>query len=163
MTKEKKPIYIAADGTLFSTLEECLEHNKATKKGILADTRLYDIFKKDIESISSYIQEGRQFWLYDEKKRRHELITITYKRVNVAFYVKYGSQEEKAFFTTSIGSSLLRPRKIYVKDIANHLVKKGAYTNFDEAYNDVLRFYRDYGLYVPDGCEIDIDDLQKIQ
>lgn len=121
-------------------------------------TRLYDMFAKDIEGINDYIKVGRRFWMYNVKKGRHELITITYKRANVAFYVKDGGKEENAMFTNSPGASWLHPRHIYVDDVAKHLVKKGSYSNYDDAYNDVCRFYREYGIDVPDGCEIDIID-----
>lgn len=155
MTKEK-PVYIAADGTVFDTAEECLEHTKAENKKILSDTRLYDMLDKDIKSISDYIKTSRQFWMYNDKTRKHDLITVTYRRGNVAFYKKDGSDVENAFFANSAGACFLYPRHIYVDDIAKHLVKKGSYSNYDDAYKDVCRFYREYGIYVPDGCEIDI-------
>lgn len=153
---EEKPIYIATDGTVFDTAEKCIEHTKAENKKILADTRLYDMFDKDIESVSDYIKTGRQFWMYNEFTCRHELITITYKRGSVAFYKKDGENEEKHLLTRSIGASWLYPRHIYVDDVAKRLVKKGAYDNYNDAYKDVCRFYSNYGLYVPDGCEIDV-------
>jgi len=126
------------------------------KEKTIAETRLYDLFDKDIEDIADYIQTGRQFWIYNEQEKSHKLIEITYVRANVAFYKQLGSVEEKAFFTNSAGACFLYPRHIFVDDVVKHIVKRGNFENYGEAYKYVYTFFRKYPLDVPYGCEIDI-------
>ena len=121
-----------------------------------ADTRLYDMLDKDIESISDYIKTGRQFWVYNYKTDKYDLITVTYRRGNVAFYKKDGTDVENAFFVNSAGACFLYPRNIYVKDLANFMIKRGHFLSYKDSYDYVIRLLKEYTLYVPDGCEIDI-------
>lgn len=114
------------------------------------------MFDKDIEDIADYIQIGRMFWMYNEQKKSHELIEITYVRANVAFYKQVGSIEEKAFFKNSAGACFLYPRHIFVDDVVKHALKIGNFENYGEAYQDVYTFFRKYPLDVPDGCEIEV-------
>lgn len=124
----------------------------------IAETRLYDLFDKDIEDIADYIQVGRMFWMYNEQLKAYKLIEITYVRASVAFYKQVGSVEEKAFFKNSAGACFLYPRHIFVDDVAKHVLKRGWFENYGEAYQSVYTFFRKYPLDVPDGCEIDIID-----
>lgn len=122
------------------------------------ETRLYDLFDKDIEDIADHIQVGRMFWMYNEQEKAYKLIEITYVRAGVAFYKQVGSVEEKAFFKNSAGACFLYPRHIFVDDVVKHIVKRGKFENYGKAYQYVYTFFRKYPLYVPDGCEIDIID-----
>ena len=119
---------------------------------------LYELFDKDIEDIADYIQIGRMFWVYDEQEESYKLIEITYVRANVAFYKRVDSIEEKAFFTNSARACFLYPRHIFVDDVVKHVLKRGVFENYDEAYQYVCTFFRKYPLDVPEGCEIDIID-----
>lgn len=124
----------------------------------IAETRLYDLFDKDIEDIADYIKVGRMFWMYDEQRKEYGLIEITYVRANVAFYKQVSSIEEKAFFKNSAGACFLYPRHIFVDDVVKHVLKRGEFENYGEAYQSVYTFFRKYPLDVPNGCEIDIID-----
>lgn len=123
---------------------------------MIAETRLYDLFDKDIEDIADYIQVGRMFWMYNEQEKSYKLIEITYVRANVAFYKQVGSIEEKAFFKNSAGACFLYPRHIFVYDVVKHVSKRIKFENHGEAYQYVYTFFKKCSLDVPDGCEIDI-------
>ncbi len=123
---------------------------------IIAETRLYDLFDKDIESISCYIQKGRQFWMYNDKTYKYDLITITERRANVVFYKKSGFDNEEAFFAKSAGACFLYPRHLYVEDLANFMIKRGHFLSYKDSYDYVIRLLKEYPLYIPDGCEIDV-------
>lgn len=122
----------------------------------IAETRLYDLFDKDIEDIADYIQVGRMFWMYNELVGHYKLIEITYVRAGVAFYKQVGFIEEKAFFKNSAGACFLYPRHIFVDDVVKHVLKRGGFENYGEAYQSVYTFFRKYPLDVPYECEIDI-------
>lgn len=121
-----------------------------------AATRLHDVFANNIEGMKKYFKVGRQFWMYDEKKEKYVLITITYVRSGIVFYTEEDEIEERSFGCGSVFAELLYPKILYLKDIYN--------LNFpvDESkkppYEHLVAMYTKMRLDIPaDYVKIDIE------
>ena len=125
----------------------------------VAATRLHDMFPHDLEAVWDYIQEGRQFWDYDDKERIYKLITITYKRSGVAFYTVEGSDDEHYFCHGSIHADLLYPRVVHVQDIINNAKKKyNTKHKYEVKEQDIIDLYTKMKLHIPaDYVQIDVE------
>lgn len=115
-------------------------------------TCLYDVFSHDSEACWNYIQVGRQFWVWNDSVEKFELLTITYKRSGVAFYVKDNSEKEYFILEGSYNGTHIRPRIIYIKDVADFLNEKTG----KDCTEDVRLMYQSMEPDIPDGVQIDI-------
>lgn len=123
-------------------------------KNQCAATNLKNLFSDDMQAASKYIKVGRQFWKYDEVTDEFDLITITYVRSGIAFYVKEGETEENSFGTRSVVAALLYPRVIYLQDVAEQI--KVYYPDFNPEY--LVTMYKRMELDIPRYyIKIDID------
>lgn len=84
-------------------------------------TKLCELFNNEFESIKKQFKVGRQFWMYNEKKRKYVLITITYIRSGIVFFKEESDDCEKSFGDTSVVASLLYPRVIYADEVVEHI------------------------------------------
>lgn len=123
-------------------------------KNQCAATNLRKLFSDDMLAASKYIQAGRQFWQYNDSTREFDLITITYVRSGIAFYVKEGETEEDSFGTRSIAAALLYPRVIYLQDVAEQI--KEYRPDFNPEH--LVTMYKRMTLDIPrDYMKIDVD------
>lgn len=123
-------------------------------KNQCAATNLKNLFSDDMQAASKYIKVGRQFWKYNEVTDEFDLITITYVRSGIVFYVKEGETEENSFGTRSVVAALLYPRVIYLQDVAEQI--KVYYPDFNPEH--LVTMYKRMELDIPRYyIKIDID------
>ncbi len=99
-------------------------------------TEMHNMFSDNIEYMWTYVQVGRQFWDYNDLTARYELITITYKRSGVAFYITDSDETEHYILKGSAHLGLLYPRIIYAEDLKQYA--KECYGYSEEQVNDML-------------------------
>lgn len=119
-----------------------------------AAANLRKMFSDDMRAASKYLKVGRQFWKYNDNTEEFDLITITYIRSGIAFYVKEGEEEENSFGTKSLAAGLLYPRIIYLQDIAEFIKENHKDFNPEE----LVTMYKRMPLDIPrDYMKIDVD------
>lgn len=125
-------------------------------KDSVAATSLYELFSKDSDAAAKYFKEGRQFWSYDYEQERYVLITVTYVRSGIVFYVREDcdNKREDSFGVKSIMARKLYPRVIYLQEVADALKENMPDFDFDE----LVKMYKRMKLDIPaDYVKIDID------
>ena len=121
-----------------------------------AATRLHDVFANNIEGMKNYFQVGRQFWMYDDLQMKYVLITITYIRSGIVFYIAENDYMERSFGSGSVFAELLYPRVLYLKDVYN-LTFQGDMSE-KPPYEHLVAMYTTMKLDVPaDYVKIDIE------
>ena len=119
-----------------------------------AAANLRKMFSDDMQAASKYLKVGRQFWKYNDNTEEFDLITVTYIRSGIVFYVKEGEEEEQSFGTKSLAAGLLYPRIIYLQDIAEFI--KENHKDFNP--EGLVTMYKRMPLDIPrDYMKIDID------
>lgn len=125
-------------------------------KDSTAATSLYELFSKDSDAAAKYFKEGRQFWNYDYEQERYVLITVTYVRSGIVFYVREDcdNKREDSFGVKSIMARMLYPRVIYLQEVADAF--REYMPDFDP--DDLVKMYKRMKLDIPaDYVKIDID------
>lgn len=119
-----------------------------------AATKLWTMFNKDKDAIAATFKPGRKFWMFNEDKLEFELITITYVRSDVAFYIKQQDDIEEYIDTHSMAAAMLYPERIYIQEIINHLKNTG----IPFKPNNIIEMYKRMPLSIPrDYIKITID------
>ena len=89
------------------------------------DTRLYELFGKQDESVKAYIKIGRKFWYYDEERGKWRKLTVTYIRTGVMFFTFDDEPDiEGAWFMRSFNCLMMRAAEIYPYEISEILSKR---------------------------------------
>ena len=84
---------------------------------------LNDLFSKDDAALQAYIQEGREFWFFDNGIWKK--LKVTYVRSGVMFFVFENEPEkEKAWFLSSFNAVSLVAAQIYVDELSAYYEKK---------------------------------------
>ena len=97
------------------------------------DTRLYELFCKDEESVKKYIKIGRKFWYYDCKKMKWRKLTVTYTRANVMFFTFDDEPDvESACFMSSFNCLMMHAAEIYPDEISKILSERYPNNDFAE-------------------------------
>ena len=143
--------------TNFDNVEEIFD---LMMKDKIFATRLYDMLCKNNDMIWDYIKVGRQFWKYNEKEWKYDLITITYIRSGVAFFITEGKEDlgEDYALAGSFGIGMLYPRVVYVNDIANLYVKYYPEEDDKKEYESIRHMFEIMKPDIPDNnVKIDVD------
>lgn len=104
---------------MIEEIYDILNHNYSNA---IFSSRLYDIFCKKDEIITSYIKPNREFWHYDGSRSDFRKLKITYVRSGVMFFVfEDDPTVEHAWFMDCFNCVMLHAAQIYPHEIGKLL------------------------------------------
>lgn len=102
-------------------------------RNIKFDTRLYELFCKNDAFVEAYIKVGRKFWHYDDKNKKWRMLTVTYVRTGVMFFIFDDEPDvEFAFFIRSFHCLMMRAAEIYPNEISKIMAERYPDNDFAE-------------------------------